>query len=352
MENTDNWIQIRANWKRYVEFLSAKKNVFVLSIFIGLALGTAYIWLKKTRYHAHLSFMINEKESGGSGALLSLAGQFGLFGGGGGIGANDDKVIFLLQSRNIIGNALLHPLDTKQKIADGLYEQFKLANTFSNDTSMIQFHGFESTPYSQLSYAQNKALDKIIELLMKSGMLSSESVKRKSLVAQPSGILHVDVITKNEALSKAFADAIFVEIQQFYIQQAVGRQQENYAVLCHRADSLKQLILAKEQQYGAAADYNTGLIKTSGRIDEMRLKKEVELLNIMYAEVLKNREVARITLDQQKPFFQIIDQPQLPLEEIKPSIAGTLFLGVFAGFSMCWFFISAFYFASQRKLNH
>ena len=67
--------------------------------------------------------------------------------------------------------------------------------------------------------------------------------------------------------------------------------------------------------------------------------REVEVLNTMYLEIVKNLEISKMTLLNQTPIINIIDKPILPLEEEKLSktMAGILggFLGGFLSF--CFF---------------
>ena len=68
--------------------------------------------------------------------------------------------------------------------------------------------------------------------------------------------------------------------------------------------------------------------------------RRVEVLNAMYLEIVKNLELSKITLLNQTPIINIIDEPILPLDEDKKSktLAGLLggFLG---GFLSLFFFI-------------
>ena len=82
------------------------------------------------------------------------------------------------------------------------------------------------------------------------------------------------------------------------------------------------------------------IIKASGRLKELQLMREVEVLNTMYLEIIKNLEISKMTLLNQTPIIQIIDKPILPLEEdkISKTLAGILggFLG---GFLLVCFFV-------------
>ena len=82
-----------------------------------------------------------------------------------------------------------------------------------------------------------------------------------------------------------------------------------------------------------ALDQAVGVFKFKGKIKQARLRKDNELLSLMYAEVIKNKEIAKFNLDQEKPVFQIIDQPSLPLEQhIKSKIVFTALGGIVIGF--------------------
>ena len=67
--------------------------------------------------------------------------------------------------------------------------------------------------------------------------------------------------------------------------------------------------------------------------------RRIEVLNAMYLEIVKNLELSKITLLNQTPIINIIDEPILPLDEDKKSktLAGLLggFLGGFL--SLCFF---------------
>ena len=64
-------------------------------------------------------------------------------------------------------------------------------------------------------------------------------------------------------------------------------------------------------------------------LEELRLKREVEILNVMYAEILKNLEISKVTLLNQKPLVNIIDSPRYPLEVVRFSpLKGLLVFGM------------------------
>jgi uncharacterized protein involved in exopolysaccharide biosynthesis len=62
-------------------------------------------------------------------------------------------------------------------------------------------------------------------------------------------------------------------------------------------------------------------------------------LGVAYGEIVKDIEIAKITLLKETPLYQIIDEPVLPLEMQKESRLKWLLIGGFlGGFIMIVFF--------------
>ncbi len=57
----------------------------------------------------------------------------------------------------------------------------------------------------------------------------------------------------------------------------------------------------------------------------------VQVDNAVYQEVVKNLELAKIQLQKQTPFIQVIETPRYPLEEITVSKSISLIIGFIAG---------------------
>jgi uncharacterized protein involved in exopolysaccharide biosynthesis len=66
---------------------------------------------------------------------------------------------------------------------------------------------------------------------------------------------------------------------------------------------------------------------------------DVQASAAVYAELLKNLELAKITLRKETPLIQPIDSPQLPLETEKPGKVLFPVLGAIIGFILCVFYL-------------
>ena len=67
------------------------------------------------------------------------------------------------------------------------------------------------------------------------------------------------------------------------------------------------------------------------QITELRLQREVAALSAMYAEVLKNVEVADFTVKNKTPFIQVIDTPLAPIQPVRLSFLRLMLIGVLIG---------------------
>src|SRR3954467_9549239 len=108
-------LQKLVEWWRYL--LSKWLVIGVFGI-IGAGLGLTYALVKKPKYSAELTFVLEENKSSSLGAYAGLASQFGLdLGGGGGSGIfAGDNILEFLKSRFMVEKALLSPVEVDGKI--------------------------------------------------------------------------------------------------------------------------------------------------------------------------------------------------------------------------------------------
>lgn len=332
-KQTISFSAIFAVLRRFWSFSISKWKQLLLVGFIGGLLGFFYAYSQKPIYKATLSFILAENEGGASINLSSLAGLAGLSGVNNGSSVNEDKLQFISQSRKILGSTLLSEVslyNQKDKLINHFISVYKLQPGFKSDTTLKDFVGFTHSDLNELSYAENKVMDQVISKMSKSGMYFLDAKKKSGIVAQNAGILSINFSSIDEGFSKSFVEVLFKNLSEFYTHKATQRQLKNFELIKSRADSLQRLLFQKENYGANYFDRNLGMIRMQGRLELERAKRDVEMLGLMYAEVLKNQEIARFALENQTPVFQIIDQPTLPLEKKKMSKINTALAGAFA----------------------
>ena len=90
----------------------------------------------------------------------------------------------------------------------------------------------------------------------------------------------------------------------------------------------------------------TLVFSVKGLLEEIRLKRDVEILNIMYGEIVKNLEVSKFTLLNNEPLLNIIDRPTLPLKVNKLSMIAAFIL-----FSILGLLINSFTLIIKQIIN-
>lgn len=302
-------------------FFIAKFKLVVLGAFLMGVLGITIAYLSKPTFKGYLSFILNENE-GGSLNLSSLAGLAGLGGSASGGGVNEEKLIFLASSKFLIGNTLLCRVDIEGKnqiFINYIIDKYEMQNSFKSDTMLKDFKYFTHENLDSLSNKENKVLDGVIKAFTEGEMLKLEGKKKSGIVAQSAGIITVDFKSKDEHLTKLFLDSLYANINKYYVNKVTQRQAKNYSLIKHRADSLKTLLSSKEETGAAFVDQNLNLSKMTARVKVERTRRDVEMLNLMYAEVLKNLEVAKFNLENQTPVLVLVDKPTYPLKMEKKS---------------------------------
>jgi len=312
------------------KFAISKFKILLISALVGGLLGLCLSLFLKPNYQAKLSFIINENDAVSSFNLSSISSLAGIAGIGGNTSVNEDKMIFLATSRSLLGETLLDSAVVNGKrdlIANHYLDVYKMQKGFSNDTSLIGFTYFTHNNLLNLSYKENKVLDKIIKILNETKQYIIDVKKKSGIVAQWAGIVILEFNSKNEELSKQLIDNLYINLSNYYTNKTIKKQLQNYNLIKKRADSLQVLLYDKELYGAEAFDRTFKSTKMQGKIEVQRSRRDIEMIGLMYSEVIKNLEVAKFSLDNQTPVFQLIDTPTYPLKIEKLGKLISLILG-------------------------
>ena len=156
---------------------------------------------------------------------------------------------------------------------------------------------------------------------------------------EEANIITLSYISVNDYFAKQFTETLIDEMIKMYITHQTKQARNTLDFLQDRADSVFVELEKAEQEFARIKDINQRIIKASGRLKELQLMREVEVLNTMYLEIVKNLEISKMTLLNKTPIINIIDKPILPLEEEKISKAAGILGGFLGGFLAVCFFV-------------
>lgn len=331
--------EIVANWK--ILLVAALIPAFILGY-------NAYS--AEVIYPASVTFMVNDEESGGGGG--NLASILRTIGGGSGRNENNlEKILQLFTSRRIISNTLF----TKTKINGkedflanhiiDVYSIEKLIDPYKGVVAWIDAISgqndfrFMSPPDDSL----NNEIEAIMATVLYDLLTGKPSLDIRPLVGsqvdEKSGIMRISVSTIDEDLTLEAVKVLFHKLSSYYIDNTVEKQKKVFEIANFKKDSIERELVIADQKLANFLDSNRKLVWVRGELEQQRLKRQARILEVMYAEVVRQLELSDFALRRRTPYVSFIDMPVKPITPIVKSKASAFLQGAVLGFLFGIFFI-------------
>ncbi len=319
--------------KEWYSYLLLQWKIIVLAGIIGAVLGLTYSFFKKPIYTATLSFALeDEKSGGGLGSALGLASSLGLdLGGGGGSIFTGSNLTELFKSRAMVEQTLLSRVvvDGKTISLAEMYIQNKGWRDQWNDTP--KYKAIQFLPDIKRKYFtrdHDSILGVIYQDLSKTGLSVGQKDKKIA-------IINIDVSSTNEIFSKYFTEALVKEVSDFYVTTKSKKARMNMDILERQTDSIRGALNGAITGVAVANDNTFGLNPAMNvrRAPSARRQVDVQANTAILTELVKQTELAKVTLRKETPLIQVIDRPILPLKKEQFGKAKGIVIGGFlAGF--------------------
>jgi uncharacterized protein involved in exopolysaccharide biosynthesis len=328
MEQYNNEIQIKdilIKLSEYKTYLLKKKFTIIAVSGLFFVLGIVFSISSDKKYTAELTFVVeNQQQVGGAlGSMTGIASQFGFdIGGSSSSTFSQNNILELLKSRGVVEAALMQNRKVN-KTEDLLIEHYLHLNKIKDlwkadeDLSPVSFHG-----------KLNQDNDSV------SGGIWKDIIADKLLVelqSDEANIINLSYTSVNDEFAKMFVETLIEQMSKMYISHQTAQSSNMLDFLSSRADSVFIELEIAEEEFAKVKDINQRIVKASGRLKELQLMRNVEVLNTMYLEIVKNLEISKLTLLNQTPIIQIIDKPILPLKIVENSKTVLGLLGAFLG---------------------
>lgn len=319
--------------KEWYTYLLSQWKMIVLAGSIGALLGLGYSFYKKPVYTASLTYAVEDgKASGGLGGALGLASSFGLdLGGTSGGAFSGSNLIELFKSRAMVEQTLLAPVTQNNKtisLAEMYIQDKKWRGKWEEKPKLKVLKFLPNADKTKFSRAQ----DSIFGVIYKD--LSTEAL----IVEQKDKKVAIGTITlkgTNEYFAQQFTLALTNTVTDFYIETKSKRAKENMDILVRQTDSIRGELNGAITGVAVANDNTFGLNPALNvkRVPSARRQVDVQANTAILTEIVKQAELAKVTLRKETPLIQVIDQPILPLPKEKFGKAkGILLGGILAGF--------------------
>lgn len=299
--------------KEWFFYLLSQWKIILCVGIIGVGSGLTYSILKKPIYTAALSFALeDEKSGGGLGGALGLASSFGLdLGGSGGGIFTGSNLTELFKSRSMVEKTLLSSVKLNGKetsIAEMYIENNKWRKRWSDKPFLHNIHFLPNTDRKTFTRVQDSILGVMYEDLSKSSLSVSQKDKKVSIIT-------MEVRSTNELFSKIFCEELARQVGKFYVETKSKKARMNMAILEHQVDSIRGELNFAITGVAVANDntFNLNPALNVRRAPSVRRQVDVQANTAILTELVKQAELAKVTLRKETPLIQIIDRPILPL---------------------------------------
>lgn len=307
-------LKLREWWR----FLLSRWKIILIAGTLGGAIGLAYAYFKKPIYTAELSFALqDEKSIGGLNGALGLASQFGIDLNGNSAGGefSGDNLLELMKSRSMIEKTLLTPItirNKKETLAD-IYINFNnLHKRWKGENGLGDIHFSPNADRSKFTLQQDSILGVFYKDIIKYNLTVDKVDKKLS-------IIYLRVNSTSELFSKNFTEILAKVVSDFYIQTKIQKASKNVNILQRQTDSVRRMLNASISGVALSIDAapNANPTIQTLRVPSQRKQVDVQANTAILTELVKNLEIAKMSLLQETPLIQIIDTPILPLEKEK-----------------------------------
>ncbi|MHC0447278.1 Wzz/FepE/Etk N-terminal domain-containing protein [Flavobacterium sp. 3-218] len=328
-------IQKLRDW--YLYLLSHWK-VIVLAGIIGGSLGLLYSFTKKPVYTATLTFALEDEKSGGLGGALGFASSFGLDigGSGGGIFAGSN-LTELFKSRSMVEKTLLTPVKVNGKVislAEMFIQNNKWRESWSDKPKLESIKFLPNSDRERFTRVQDSIIGSIYSNLLKGGLSVGQKDKKIAITS-------IDVMSGDELFAKYFCEALAKQVGMFYVTTKSKKARMNMDILERQVDSIRKELNGAITGVAVATDntFNLNPAMNVRRSVSSRRQVDVQANTAILTELVKQSELAKVTLRKETPLIQVIDRPILPLPKERFGKAKGIVMGGFIGVFLILFYL-------------
>jgi hypothetical protein len=315
----------------YRRFLVRRWWIILLAAIALSMLLRFYIIWKVELYTSHTDFAVKGVEGESTSSLASLASSFGI---GISTGSEFTNEYFqgIMQSRSLIKRALLQKATMSVKKNEPPKEDY-LANFYIEmyprwaKRKKVKDFRIDHGNFDSLTRQEDSCLS----------VLYDEIVEKDMLVEfdDELGMNQLEFYSRSYDFSYIMADYLARAASDFYINSQIQNEVTTVSLISHRADSIRAAMQAKEDQLASIQDRSAFTIKASGLLSQGRLLRDIELLNVEYATVYSQLELAKFDMKNKTPLVTLIDTPQHSTVKDKEQTTLFMIIGFILGAFLC-----------------
>lgn len=283
---------------------------------------------------------VSGSAGGGGGQMANLAALAGInMPAAGASGVNLINFVDILVQNTAFNQSIIEQewvirrLQTRE-------EQRARAPIVYDTVTLAQFWGFSEPDTTAADWERNWKMRQINTL--RSARERFISVERDSRT----GTLEISTRFQNPSLSYAVHQFLLEYLKEVFQEDRLNRGKERREFIEERVVEVRGNLHRAEARLANFHERNMTIQSPTVMLESERLGREVQLQAGVYAELVRQLEIARIDERRESPAFEIIREADFPLGPGEPNrrllyligLAGGFFAGIFLVFLKEWIF--------------
>jgi len=283
---------------------------FFLGLLVGGLLG-GYFYYKTSKmppqYYAKTTFMLSSDDVSGSGG--GIAASMGIMLPAMSGGGNKVILLELLKSHSMVERTLL-----TSAVVDG--DSNLLINHF------IKIYGYKDA-WEGDKYWENYQFKEGYEMdreerrdaFLRQAAITIEGTYKP--VKTDEGIFELVYTSGNEDFTKAFVDNLIFTLIDYYTDKKTAKARVVYEYAKRRHDELYGRINGQERSLAQMQDKTSEFMFLEDKVPQFKAQRDISLSSGLLEESAKSLAAASMSLVQETPFVQVIDDARFPLTVIE-----------------------------------
>lgn len=299
--------------KEIVTILLKKGNIAIMFLAVSAFFVVSLLTRPPMVYVAETTMMI--KNSGGMGLFSGVASAFDL---GDGEEISYEKVVGITLSNKAITNVLMSEVEIEGEKDIMVHHMLNAREDREEYFAKLKKRNID---LKVKSYQRDSVMRNIIKKTR--DKITIEENREKLIV--------IKTTFNSEELAYVFNNTMIDYLVEYFQESMVKGDLNTKRVIENRLDSVRVALFAEEQRFANMTDNQLNVVKRVGLLEQMRSKRQVKILNEIYGELIKQREIINFKVLDNPPSLDVVDAPVMPLNAERKSLAMILVLSTFGG---------------------
>ncbi len=146
-----------------------------------------------------------------------------------------------------------------------------------------------------------------------------------------SAVISANVTMQDPVVTAVVADSMVSRLKEYIVRYRTDKARQDMEYCSRAFEESKGQYFDAQRRYAVFVDQNKNIVKESVKIEQDRLRNEMQLAYGVYNAMAQQLETAKLKVQEQTPCVTVIEPSSVPLKKSKPRKKIILFTFVFLG---------------------